>query len=403
MLDILDIRTLSFTTMIFSFIYGVGLIVYSVNHQKFAGISMIGIAFLVLSLGLLLLSLRHFVNDLVSVIIANLLHLLAIIMVYEGLIRFRQADITWGKYLAIFLLLWVGTSFYYYTYVKPDVNARMIVFGSSFALEYLLTSYALFYKAKQSGGTANTFLGLMFLLLSVFFAMRSILTFGEAELTDFMDAGFIHAVSLMSLQAMVLFASFSVVWIASNELEKELKEQARIDPLTLAYNRRALEDVANVEISRVIRNELSLSIIMCDIDHFKNFNDEHGHQVGDKVLVDFCSILKSSIREHDFLARYGGEEFIVLLPETDLQQALAIAEKLRIKTYQHRMQVRRNRAVSITASFGVAGYQKGMTDWRLIVKAADQALYQAKNSGRNKVMGEERGEIVEPALGGKFA
>ncbi len=389
MLDILDIRTLSFTTMVFSFIYGVGLIVYSVNHRKFAGISMIGIAFLVLSLGLLLLSLRHFVSDLFSVIIANTLQFLATIMVYEGLIRFRQANITWGKYVAACLLCLMVLSFYYYTYNKPDVNARMIALAISFSLEYLLISYALFYRTKQSGGAANTFLGLMFLLLSVSYALRAIVTLGEAELIDFMDAGFIHAVSLMSLQMMVLFTSFSVLWIASNELEKELREQARIDPLTLAYNRRALEDVANVEISRVIRNKHSLSIIMCDIDHFKDFNDEHGHQVGDKVLVDFCSILKSNVREHDFIARYGGEEFLVLLPETNLQKALAIAEKLRTKICQHRMAIRRNRAVSITASFGVAGYQQGMTDWRLIVKAADQALYQAKNAGRNKVMAEK--------------
>jgi len=390
MLDILDIRTLSFTTMAFSFIYGVGLIVYSVNHRKFPGISMIGIAFLVLSLGLFLLFLRHYVSDFISIIVANLLNLTAIVMIYEGLIRFRHAKIRWGGYLGPSLLIFVALSFLYFTYYEPEVNTRIIILASCFSLEHLLISYALFYKTKQSGGTANTFLGLMFLLLSVYYAFRAIFTLGEAELIDFMDAGFIHAISLMNIQAMVLFTSFSVVWITSNELERELREQARIDPLTLAYNRRALEDVAGVEISRVMRNKLPLSFIMCDIDHFKNFNDEHGHQVGDKVLVNFCAVLKSNIREHDFLARYGGEEFLVLLPETDLQQAFAIAEKLRIKTCQHRMVIRRNRAVSITASFGVAGYEQGMTDWRLIVKAADQALYQAKSSGRNKVMVEDR-------------
>lgn len=385
MLDILDIRTLLFTTMVFSFIYGLGLIIYSVNHQKFAGISMVGIAFLVLSLGLLFLSLRHFVNDFISVVIANLLHLIAIIMVYEGLVRFRQAKITWGKYVAAFLLLWMAFSFYYLTYIEPNVNARIIIFAGCFSLQYLLISYAMLYKTKQPGGTANTFLGSMFLLLSVFYALRSVWTLGEAELSDFMNAGLIHAISLINFQAMVMFTSFSVVWIASNELEKELREQARIDPLTLVYNRRALEDIANIEISRVIRNNHPLSIIMCDIDHFKIFNDEHGHQIGDKVLIDFGSILKNNVREHDFVARYGGEEFLVLLPETDIQQAAIIAEKLREKIFLHRVAIRRNKTLSVTASFGVANYHKGMTDWRLIVKAADLALYDAKNNGRNKV------------------
>ena len=389
MLDILDIRTLSFTTMLFSFIYGVGLVVYSVNHRKFVGISMIGIAFLVLSLGLSLIAIRHFVNDFVSVVIANILNLVAIMLVHEGLVRFRQAELAWGKYIAVFMLVGMALSFYYFTYYKPDVNARIIIIASCFSVQFFLTSYALFYRTKQPIGTANTFLATLFLLLSVFYACRSILTLGESELYDFMGAGLIHAIALINIQAMVLFAGFSVVWIASSELEKELIEQARIDPLTLVYNRRALEDVANTEISRVIRNKLPLSIIMCDIDHFKIFNDEHGHLVGDKVLVDFCSILKANLREHDFVARYGGEEFLVLLPETDLQQAVVIANKLRVKICQHRMAVSRNRTLSVTASFGVAAYQKGMTDWRLIVKAADQALYQAKNNGRNKVMAEE--------------
>ena len=386
MLDILDIRTLSFTTMLFSFIYGIGLIVYAVNHPKFDGISKIGIAFLLISVGFLLVGFRQYINDFMSIIVANLLILIALIMLYQGLVLFRQIRIKWAIFLELSLVLSMLPLFYFYTFVEPNVNARIIIIAGCFFLQFLLISFALLYRTKIIGGVANSFLGVMFLIFSLFYLFRIFWTLGEGDLRDFMDAGIVHAISIINFQALVLFTSFSVVWIASNELEKELKEQARIDPLTLVYNRRALEDIANIEISRVIRNNHPLTVIMCDIDHFKIFNDKHGHQTGDKILVDFAAILKNNVREHDFVTRYGGEEFLVLLPETDIHQATIIAEKLRNKICLHRMAIRKNKTLSVTASFGVADYQKGMTDWQQIVRSADQALYEAKNTGRNRVV-----------------
>ena len=95
------------------------------------------------------------------------------------------------------------------------------------------------------------------------------------------------------------------------------------------------------------------------------------------------------MREHDIVSRYGGEEFLILLPETSLEHATIIAEKLRVKIMNHQLVIPPNKILTITASFGVADYQKGVTDWKQIFKAADQALYQAKNTGRNRIVAEQ--------------
>jgi diguanylate cyclase (GGDEF)-like protein len=388
----LDIRTLSLSTLLFSFIYGIGLMVYASNHRKFHGISTIGVGFLFLGGGFLLIGLRQYINEFISVIIANSLLFVSIILIYEGLIQFRKCDIRWGKYLEIIMFIIMLPSFAYFTYIVPNVNARIIIFAICFFFQCSLCAYALLYRSQQNGGIANSLLGSMFLLFAIFYLFRAIATSGESELNDFMQAGLVHAISIIVFQMLVLFTCFTVIWIASDLLEKELTEQARIDPLTNIFNRRALEERANAEMIVALRSHRPLSIILTDIDHFKSFNDTHGHQVGDRILYEFANLLKKSVRENDFVARYGGEEFIILLPETTRQQATAVAEKLRLRIQTNQYLTSKYSELKMTASFGVSNFQEGMDDWKQIVKAADHALYEAKNKGRNCVVVDKLGD-----------
>ncbi|MEM9245770.1 MAG: GGDEF domain-containing protein, partial [Cyanobacteria bacterium P01_F01_bin.153] len=121
-------------------------------------------------------------------------------------------------------------------------------------------------------------------------------------------------------------------------------------------------------------------------DHFKSFNDNYGHQVGDQVLVEFAQLLKNNVRDTDLVARYGGEEFVVVLPETDSGQAGAIAEKLRRRVMNHKIARPGTTPLSITSSFGVGYGCPDHTVWTTMLKAADDALYQAKEHGRNCVV-----------------
>jgi len=182
------------------------------------------------------------------------------------------------------------------------------------------------------------------------------------------------------------------------ELEKSLKEaneEIRIlsitDPLTGIYNRGYLNERLPQEIKRSIRYKRSLSLILCDIDHFKLVNDQHGHVAGDGVLKGFVRCIVDSIRDQiDWTARYGGEEFLVVLPETDFDGARHLSERLR-KVVSNSTYTIDEKKIQISASFGVSGFSPEILTRNLsiddMLNHVDKYLYKAKNNGRNRVEG----------------
>ncbi len=162
----------------------------------------------------------------------------------------------------------------------------------------------------------------------------------------------------------------------ANEL---LQTQARIDFLTGIYNRRMFDTLLAAEIARACRYRTSLSLIMLDLDFFKQVNDKHGHPVGDQVLQQFAELISGRIRSHDIFSRWGGEEFVVLTP-CDEQQGSILAEILRELVEQYDF----GKGLRITASLGVTSYRPAETAASFIERA-DQALYRAKHHGRNRV------------------
>jgi len=172
---------------------------------------------------------------------------------------------------------------------------------------------------------------------------------------------------------------------------KEIALLSITDPLTKVFNRGYLNDNLPKAFKRAVRYHQNLSIIICDLDHFKNVNDNHGHQVGDIVLKAFVKELDSSLRKDlDWMARYGGEEFLIALPETNLNGAIAAAERFR-QRIEELMIPAEGTEIQITASFGVSAIdQEGDKSYLTtddLIKAADRCLYQAKERGRNKCIG----------------
>ena len=167
------------------------------------------------------------------------------------------------------------------------------------------------------------------------------------------------------------------------EAAKRLR-QANTDSLTRLFNRRKGWEMIEYEIARSERYQRPLSIIMMDIDHFKTINDMHGHLAGDRVLRAMAKVAREAIRSIDSLIRWGGEEFIVLLPDTDLEAALPVAERLREAIEGMRINIP-DEELSITVSLGVARKDENSLDLETLVARVDQALYIAKFRGRNRV------------------
>ena len=155
-----------------------------------------------------------------------------------------------------------------------------------------------------------------------------------------------------------------------------------VDSLTKLPNRGAYDAYIEKEYQRYVRYGGNLSLIVCDVDKFKNINDSYGHQAGDKVLQLISRQVKKGTRQTDLLARYGGEEFVVILPNTDSQAALQVAEKIRQEVAKCPFHFKGQR-VQITLSCGVASFSEGMSHEE-VFERADKALYQAKEKGRNQ-------------------
>lgn len=169
-----------------------------------------------------------------------------------------------------------------------------------------------------------------------------------------------------------------------HDLNLALREASTHDPLTGLGNRRLLLERLKEESDRARRYGRPLSIAMLDIDHFKQVNDEHGHELGDDVLIEVSRVMDAQIRDQDLCGRWGGEEFLILLPETPLDAAYQVLDRVRIAIAALNMRVGED-SVAVTASIGVAAFQPDET-YSDTINQADTALLTAKRSGRNRLV-----------------
>lgn len=170
-------------------------------------------------------------------------------------------------------------------------------------------------------------------------------------------------------------------------LNRRLEELVRIDPLLEIGNRRSFYETIDKVHSRALRHEQGYGIIMCDIDHFKAYNDTHGHLAGDHILKTIADAVKNSLRSFDDIFRYGGEEIVILLPDQDIDKTAGIAERLRKDIESLGIEHKGSDTGILTISCGVAAFTKEETEsrWEVVLDVADKALYKAKAFGRNRV------------------
>lgn len=203
-------------------------------------------------------------------------------------------------------------------------------------------------------------------MISLYFQETTALT--DAELENITHVGQVLARSIENTNA-----------------HETVRRLATIDGLTGLYNRRSFSDMISREMRRILRYKQHFSLILLDIDNFKNYNDTNGHLMGDKLLTMFAQVLKTSVREQDIVSRYGGEEFAVILPHTDAERGMVVAEKIRQGVVGTDFPYADSQPMGhISVSAGVADTIEGVKTYQELIDRADRALYRAKESGRNR-------------------
>lgn len=204
------------------------------------------------------------------------------------------------------------------------------------------------------------------------------------------------AVALPRRAALATFCKHLAMALSNIRLRERLRDQSLRDPLTRLFNRRYFEEAFARELKRSERHRSQLSLLMLDIDFFKRINDTYGHDVGDEVLRGLGALLATQMRTEDTICRLGGEEFVALLPSTTLEQGAAAAEKLRQAVRGLKFRELAGMSGGVSCSFGVATFPEHGRSRDALMHAADQALYRAKHSGRDRVEPATMADVVTP-------
>lgn len=304
---------------------------------------------------------------------------------FSGIQAFKEQRIDWRIPLLV-----VGVAFaqsVWFTLLHPDANARAIANSLVFAVINALCARALLIRIEPPLRTAYWFTGVSFALLAAAALFRAATIF-QAPPGTF--AGFSSQlpfvpVRFLASSLILMCVTFGFMLMLNYRLITDMQKIALRDGLTGALNRRGLEEEAIRLAARCTRTGDTLAIMMIDVDHFKSINDRCGHPVGDKVLQRLSVIAQASIRSDDYFARYGGEEFCILLPSTTEEEARVLADRLR-QAYAALTMEFGGEVLRSTISIGVADSNHVGLEFSALVSAADQAMYWAKQEGRNQVV-----------------
>lgn len=302
----------------------------------------------------------------------------------SGIQAFKEERSDWRIVLlvvvvAFFQNVWFGA-------LHPDINSRAIANSFLFAIIYAACARALLISIEPPLKTAYWFTGLSFVVLTAVMLVRVIMIWKSPSGSYGLYVNIpLNPLSFFIGCMIQLCVTFGFLLMLNYRLITDLQKIASHDALTGALNRGRLEEEAIRLKARCIRSGETLAVMMIDIDHFKSINDLYGHPAGDEVLRRLAGIAQTSIRPDDYFARYGGEEFCILLRSTTENEAWELAERLRQAYAQVTLNIG-EKSINITVSIGVADSTFIGLEFASLVSAADQALYRAKQKGRNQVI-----------------
>jgi diguanylate cyclase (GGDEF)-like protein len=330
-----------------------------------------------------LIAARGRIPDFFSVVVANGLLSAAFALILAAVYEFQQRRLPRWQYLVPIALTVLLASI-----LQEHIRSRFVWDGIIYGFQIALIGRALISDTDTRSGSAWRLLfGGVTILLLVLVMRAGFALFGHSDLAQPQNTLSLQPVQLIAFIATMstaLLGSFGFLLLVKERTDREFIHLAMTDSLTQVPNRRALTDYAERSLAR--RTGLPMALLMIDADHFKQINDTHGHQIGDEVLCKLASLLSARLRGHDLLGRFGGEEFMVIAPETGTEGALALAESLRTIIASTPFTTAKG-VIPISVSIGIsncaATAKRALKD---MLAEADAALYDAKHTGRNKVV-----------------
>lgn len=347
-------------------------------------------ALLVNAIGHTLIALRGLAPDLLSVVVGNVLLSCVFVGMIAAIYQFQGRAVRWVLLLAPPLVVAVVVLFF-----VDNFAARVSFVSLVIGLQAVWTLAAALERRHATVGRGQWLLVAGLGLEAAVLGGRALLALsGSAVATSILQGSVLQTLTFMGTFAVVLISSMGFVFMARDRADENNRIMAAVDPLTGVANRRSLIAALDRDVSRAVRTREPIALMMVDIDHFKRVNDRHGHPAGDQVLCNVVNVLRARVRAQDLVGRYGGEEFMVLLPDTTLLGAEQLARELCREVADSRCRIRSADGtqasegvnIAVTVSIGVFGGRLEPGDsWDMLIAAADRALYQAKEKGRNRV------------------
>lgn len=381
----LDIRTMVIVLIVGGALSSAGMLLLGRRFSpNINGPSRFSRGLLFFFLGWALLGLRDRVPDFLSIVVGNMVLVYAAGVFYQAIRRFQEQE--YHNYVTYGIMAAVGIGLSYYTYVEYSLAARTVI--SSFAISVLLiiNSLALMRQQPKPISSSNVIMAVGFLLVALIMLGRAIFWVipGNA-----LDSLFTPApsqdITYLGIFVGMMVILFGFVLVIHDKMNAHLKVLASHDALTGVYNRRSILEYLKTASAGSRRSKAALGIMMIDLDNFKQVNDTYGHLEGDVVLKNVVAVLASVLREQDSLGRYGGEEFLAVLPNTDVEGTIALAERMLAAVKWDTFQVADD-TVKLTISIGVDATSEIGDGGDELLRRADDALLKAKKKGRDQIV-----------------
>ena len=341
-------------------------------------------ALLVNAIGHLLIMLRGLIPDVLSIVVGNLMLSSVFVGMIAAVYQFQGRPVRWALLLAPPLLVLVFVSVFI-----DNFPARVSFVGLVIGLQAVWALLAALSQRNVTVGRGQWLLVAGLALEAVVLSGRALVAVGtHSEATNILQSSALQTLTFLATFSVVLVSSVGFVFMSRDRADENNRVLAALDPLTGVANRRSLIAALDRDVARAQRMREPMALMMVDIDHFKDVNDQYGHPAGDRVLCSVVNVLRQRVRAQDLVGRYGGEEFMVLLPDTGLAGAEQLARALCKAVEESRCPADGvpGPGIAVTVSIGVFGGRLESGDsWDMLIAAADRALYQAKNNGRNRV------------------